>query len=150
MFGPAGHAYVYFSYGMHHCLNVVCGRDGVAGAVLLRAGEVVAGENGARARRDAGRSLTHPARDLARGPARLTQGLGVDLRHNGMDLCAAGATVHVRQGSAPAASRIRTGPRVGVSGPGGDGTAYPWRFWIEGESSVSAYRPGRVVAPRPR
>jgi len=74
MFGPAGFLYCYFTYGMHWCANVVCGPDGVATAVLLRAGEVVRGVDVARSRRPAARSL----RDLARGPARLAQSLGLD------------------------------------------------------------------------
>lgn len=145
MFGAPGHAYVYLSYGMHHCMNVVCGPDGVAGAVLLRAGEVVAGQTQARERRDAVRAEPHPARDLTRGPARLTQALGVDRSHDGLDLCEILAEVSVHSDGVVEPSRIRTGPRVGVSGPGGDGTAYPWRFWIDGEPTVSAYRPGRVA-----
>lgn len=150
MFGAPGHAYVYFSYGMHHCLNVVCGSDGIASAVLLRAGEVLAGSAQARERRDAGRATAHPDRDLARGPARLTQALGVDLSHDGLDLCAPGAELYLQQSRPPSSTRLRTGPRVGVSGPGGDGSAYPWRFWIEDEPSVSTYRPGRIVTARRR
>ncbi len=146
MFGPPGHAYVYFSYGMHHCVNVVCEPEGRAGAVLLRAGEVIHGEDQARERRDVGRTVRHPRQNLARGPARLTQALGVDLGHNGLDLCGPSAELYIEGGPAVPASRIRTGARVGVSGPGGDGTTYPWRFWIDGEPTVSTYRPGRVAA----
>ena len=72
MFGPAGHLYVYFTYGMHHCANVVCGPEGVASAVLLRAGEIVAGEGLALARRTTSKS----PKDLASGPARLATALG--------------------------------------------------------------------------
>lgn len=143
MFGPPAHLYVYFSYGMHWCCNVVCGPDGEASAVLLRAGEVVAGEQSARARRDAGRSRPHPRRDLARGPARLAASLGLDRVHDGADLLAPSAPVRVRvRGSGP--ERVEQGPRVGVSGPGGDGTAYPWRFFLVGDPTVSAYRAGSV------
>ena len=81
MFGPPGHLYVYFSYGMHHAANIVCGPDGVASGVLLRAGEVVEGIETARLRRRGSRD-----RDLARGPARLCQALGIDLAHDGADL----------------------------------------------------------------
>src|SRR3954447_19039684 len=81
MFGPGGHAYVYFTYGMHFCMNVVCGGDGQASAVLLRAGEVVAGIDTARARRPGVRD-----RDLARGPARLTVALGIDRALDGADV----------------------------------------------------------------
>lgn len=144
MFGPPGHAYVYFSYGMHHCLNVVCEPDGVAGAVLLRAGEVLTGEQVVRGRRDTGRSRPHPHRDLARGPGRLGAALGLSVRDSGLDLCAPASPLQLWTGAAVEPARVRTGPRVGVSGAGGDGTAYPWRWWLDGEASVSDYRPGRV------
>ncbi|MGC1209355.1 MAG: DNA-3-methyladenine glycosylase [Ornithinimicrobium sp.] len=141
MFGEAGRAYVYFSYGMHHCLNVVCGRCGTAGAVLLRAGEVVDGEMSARRRRDRGRNTPHPHRDLARGPARMTSALGVDLEQNGIDLCDPESALRLEVGLVMDRVAVSAGPRVGVSGPGGDGSAYPWRFWITGDPTVSAYRP---------
>ncbi|MEI2764726.1 MAG: DNA-3-methyladenine glycosylase [Dermatophilaceae bacterium] len=136
MFGPPGRLYVYFTYGMHWCANLVCGPDGTASAVLLRAGEVVEGVATARTRRASG-----PDRDLARGPARLTVALGIVGEHNGVDVTDPAGPVHVQPPTAPV-GRVCRGPRVGVSGPGGDGAAYPWRFWIEGEASVSAYRPG--------
>ena len=144
MFGPAGHLYVYFTYGMHWCVNIVTGTEGAASAVLLRAGQVVAGHDVA-ARRRAGIA----ERDWARGPARLARALGLGREDNGSDLC--GAEDEPRLDAAevrPDPTRVRTGPRVGVSGPGGDGTAYPWRFWIEDEPTVSAYRPGRRSARR--
>ncbi|WP_328823524.1 DNA-3-methyladenine glycosylase [Metallococcus carri] len=139
MFGPAGHLYCYFTYGMHTCCNYVCGPEGEAAAVLLRAGQVVEGLDLARERRAGARDV-----DLARGPARLTVALGITLSDNGIDLNAAGAQVRLtpRARSLPS-DRIRSGPRVGVSGPGGDGAAYPWRFWLDGEPSVSAYRVSR-------
>jgi DNA-3-methyladenine glycosylase len=139
MFGPAGHAYVYLSYGMHWCLNVVTGAPGAASAVLVRAGEVVEGLDLARARRPRA-----PARDLARGPARLTAALGVGREHGGADLCAAGSALRLEPGE-PSSGAVRSGPRVGVSGPGGDAERFPWRFWLDGDPTVSAYRPG---APR--
>jgi DNA-3-methyladenine glycosylase len=155
MFGPAGHLYVYFTYGMHWCANVVCGPDGTASAVLLRAGEVVEGLDVARARRPAARRDV----DLARGPARLATVLALDGTSTGVDLCAEpasgvgvwleAAATNDRRG---AARVVRTGPRVGVSGAGGSGEAYPWRFWLDGEPTVSDYRPGqprRRRAPRP-
>ena len=145
MFGPAGHLYVYFTYGMHFCANVVTGSDGFASAVLLRAGEVVAGHDLAAARRPGIRE-----RDWARGPARLTVTMGLSRPDNGADLCGAAAEPRILAPSTPIdPATIRTGPRVGVSGPGGDGTAYPWRFWLDGEPTVSAYRPG-VVRKRAR
>ncbi len=145
MFGPPGHLYVYFTYGMHYCANVVTGADGLASAVLLRAGEVIAGHELAAARRPG-----IPERDWARGPARLTVTMGLDRAHNGDDLCGRAAEPRIEPASAAIdPARIRTGPRVGVSGPGGDGTAYPWRFWLDGEPTVSAYRPGVVRTRRP-
>ncbi|TWP33337.1 DNA-3-methyladenine glycosylase [Leekyejoonella antrihumi] len=138
MFGPPGHLYVYFTYGMHHCMNVVLSPEGEASAVLLRAGAVVDGLATARSRR--GRSSD---RDLARGPARMTKCLAIDLSHNGSTIGSTGAGFVLGPAVAVDADSIRCGPRVGLSGPGGDGTAYPWRFWIDGEPSVSAYRPAK-------
>ena len=135
MFGPPGHLYVYFSYGLHWCVNVVCGQQGTASAVLLRAGEVVEGHGLARSRRRSASS----DRDLARGPARLAAALGLDGSYDGTVL---GGSVAV-SGEAAVAD-TRTGPRVGVSGPGGDGARFPWRFWLDEEPTVSAYRPGIV------
>jgi DNA-3-methyladenine glycosylase len=143
MFGQAAHLYVYFSYGMHWCCNVVCGTEGEASAVLLRAGQVVAGMEVARERRDAGRSRPHPERDLARGPARLAATLGLGREHDGLDLLDPASPVVVRLADHPGGP-VAQGPRVGVSGEGGDATSYPWRFWLEGEPTVSAYRPGAV------
>jgi DNA-3-methyladenine glycosylase len=139
MFGPAGRLYVYFTYGMHHCANIVTGAAGTASAVLLRAGEVVAGHELAAARRPGVRE-----RDQARGPANLATTLGLTRAHDGLSLVGARAGGRVE----PPETRVdlaavRTGPRVGVSGAGGDGTAYPWRFWLEGEPTVSAYRAAR-------
>ncbi len=146
MFGAAGHLYVYFTYGMHWCANLVCGPTGEASAVLLRAGEVVAGREEAAARRE-----RIPERDWARGPARLATTLGLNGDHTGLDICMPGGPVVVR---APAehvpAARIRVGPRVGVAGAGGDAAAYPWRFWIDGERTVSTYRPAKPRVRRPR
>jgi DNA-3-methyladenine glycosylase len=145
MFGPAGHLYVYFSYGMHWCTNVVCGPEGEASAVLLRAGEVVAGEDVA-ARRRAGIAR----RDWARGPARLAATLALTGEQSGLDACVPRGRARFH---APvehlATTRIRTGPRVGVSGVGGDAAAYPWRFWLDGEPTVSTYRPAKPRVRRP-
>lgn len=143
MFGPPGFVYVYFSYGMHWCANLVCGPDGHASAVLLRAGEVVTGHALARQRRPAARS----DRDLARGPARLAACLGLVGEHSGDDVCAPGSHLRVLAGSPVPRQRVRTGPRVGVSGAGGDAVAHPWRYWAVGEPTVSAYRP---AVPRRR
>ncbi|MFN2626242.1 MAG: DNA-3-methyladenine glycosylase [Mycobacteriales bacterium] len=131
MFGPAGHAYVYFTYGMHWCLNLVCGPPGEASAVLLRAGAVVAGGELARSRRPGS-----PDRDLARGPARLTKALGIDGTWDGTDLVRGALTVHA--GERHPMDVVRNGPRVGVAG---DGALTPWRFWLD-DPAVSVYRPG--------
>jgi DNA-3-methyladenine glycosylase len=142
MFGPGGFVYVYFSYGMHWCMNLVCGPAGDASAVLLRAGEVVAGLELAQARRTTAR-VPH---DLARGPARLTSALGVDKAYDGADATDPGSALRLLPGAGPrpARRRVRRGPRVGVAGEGG---VRPWRFWIDGEPSVSVYRP---AVPRRR
>ncbi len=131
MFGEAGHLYAYFTYGMHVCINVVCGVEGVASAVLLRAGEVVDGIETARMRRSSART----DRDLARGPARLASALGVPLAANGADLLAAPFALHLPD--APVSHLA--GPRVGVSGAGG-GAHYPWRFRVPDDPTVSPYR----------
>jgi DNA-3-methyladenine glycosylase len=169
MFGPPGHAYVYFTYGMHFCVNLVCLPEGTASAVLLRAGRVIDGEPLARARRTA---PGPEGRDLARGPARLCQALGIGREQNGADVCDPASRLRVRwpagagagageragtgsagpagtglagpAGAGPAelaGAAISSGPRVGVSAAGDR----PWRFWITGDPTVSAYRP---YAPR--
>ena len=160
MFAGGGHVYAYFTYGMHTCVNLVCGPAGRAGALLLRAGEVVEGADVALERRRGGRpERSIPHRDLARGPARLAQALGVTLADSGSllasvddrgagDLGADGLRLELQPAAAP--PRVARGPRVGVAGPGG-GTAYPWRFWLEGEPTVSVYRAAvrrRGAAPR--
>lgn len=142
MFGPAGHLYVYFTYGMHYCANVVCGSEGLATGLLLRAGEVVDGIEVARRRR--GRPRTDL--DLARGPARLAQALGLDRSVDGADVFCPPLKLELPPVPVPA-DHYRTGPRVGVSGPGGL-EGYPWRFWLPEERSVSRYRPGRSVERR--
>ena len=148
MFGRAGHLYVYFTYGMHWCANIVCGDEGAASAVLLRAGEVVDGEDVAAGRREGIRR-----RDWARGPARLATTLALAGAHTGLDACADDSDVVLRAPSVCVdLSSVRTGPRVGVSGAGGDGDAHPWRFWLADEPSVSVYRPApnRPTTPRTR
>ena len=132
MFGPPGRLYVYFSYGVHWCANVVVGPEGRGSAVLLRAGEVVEGEELARSRRAAARV----ARDLARGPARLTQALAIGPDDKGAHLLDPDSSVRLHRGSAPAA--VAAGPRVGIS----LATDLPWRFWDPAAPSVSVFRPG--------
>jgi DNA-3-methyladenine glycosylase len=161
MYGPPDYAYVYFTYGMHFCVNVVCMPEGTAEAVLLRAGRVIAGEPLARERRTprrpaaaatretAGRSVL-AARDLARGPARLCQALAIDRSQNGADLSDPASPLRlrgnesdVRQDERP---EISVGPRVGVSA----GADTNWRFWLAGDPTVSAYRPAKARARQPR
>jgi len=157
MYGPPGHAYVYFTYGMHFCMNFVCLPEGAANGILLRAGRVTAGEEIARARRAArprrprvpaaampatalSPSEVPPpalaARDLARGPARLCQALDIDRDLNGADACDPASPLRIRAGSGAEGRPIRSGPRVGVS----RAAEIPWRFWFDGDLTVSAYR----------
>ncbi|MEU7018789.1 DNA-3-methyladenine glycosylase [Streptomyces sp. NPDC046385] len=141
MFGPPGHAYVYFTYGMWHCLNLVCGPEGHASGVLLRAGEILSGTEQARKRRLSARYDT----ELAKGPARLATALDVALSLNGTDTCGGpDAPLSLLTGTPAPPDRIRSGPRTGV---GGDGAPHPWRFWIDGDRTVSPYR---AHAPRKR
>jgi DNA-3-methyladenine glycosylase len=133
MFGPPGHVYVYFTYGMWHCLNFVCGPEGTASGVLLRAGRITAGADLARARRPTSRKDS----DLAQGPARLATALSVDRALNGADAIAPGGPFHVLTGTPPDPDAVRTGPRTGVGGAGAD---HPWRYWIAGDPTVSPYR----------
>lgn len=134
MFGPAGHLYVYFVYGMHFCINVVCMTDGVPGAVLLRGGEVVEGAELATQRRPAARKHAQ----LASGPARLAGSLGITREHNGIDLTAPESSIRLYRGEPVDEDDVRTGPRVGVS----TATELPWRSWIDGSEAVSNYRRG--------
>ncbi|WP_127473562.1 DNA-3-methyladenine glycosylase [Microbacterium sulfonylureivorans] len=146
MWGEPGHLYVYLSHGIHSCVNVVCGPVGVAGGILLRGGEVIEGADAAARRRPAARS----ARDLARGPGRLGDAVG--LRHpvhDGIDAIAGdpwhGAIARLRLLTEPLAE-VAAGPRVGVAGAAGT-AAFPWRFWIDGDPTVSAFRWGRGAGP---
>jgi DNA-3-methyladenine glycosylase len=144
MFGEPGHVYVYFTYGMHFCANLVCELPGDASAVLLRAGWIVEGTDLAVARRSVSVGPPRPdGRALARlasGPARLCQALGVARAQNGADACSPESALRVY---APAgfagvpADQIAAGPRVGVS----SAAEVQWRFWVAGDKAVSAYRP---------
>jgi len=169
MFGEPGHAYVYFTYGMHFCVNLVCLPAGTASAVLLRAGRVIEGASLAAARRSAAGQRDAPGpeggadgagraiggngmsaaaaaaaglRDLARGPARLCRALGIDRMLDGADVCDPASPLRI-SGRAAELPAVRSGPRVGVSRAAG----IPWRFWITGEPTVSPYR---AHAPRRR
>jgi DNA-3-methyladenine glycosylase len=125
---------VYFVYGMHFCANVVSLTDGVPGAVLLRAGEVVDGLEVARSRRPASRSDA----ELAKGPARLTSVLGLERGDNGVDLTDPSSPVRLYAGERAPSERILAGPRVGVA----VAMDVPWRFWLDGSPAVSVYRRG--------
>ncbi|MDQ2699078.1 MAG: DNA-3-methyladenine glycosylase [Actinomycetota bacterium] len=143
MFGPPGHVYAYFNYGLHHAVNLVTSAEGSPRGCLVRAGEVVAGEELARERRShTPRKQPVKHRDLARGPGRVAQALGATLADDGADLW--GGQWSFLVPLEPAAFTVATGPRVGVSGEAG---AFPWRYWIAGDPTVSAYRPGRGVIP---
>lgn len=132
MFGPPGRLYVYFTYGMHHCANLVCHPPGEPGGILLRAGEVIEGAETVRERRGPVRDA-----DLARGPARLCSALGIDLTMNG--------TSDFEVDLAPEETWSRTdvaaGPRVGLR----LAAERPWRFWIAGDPTVSRYRPAKKL-----
>ncbi|HTX62189.1 MAG TPA: DNA-3-methyladenine glycosylase [Acidimicrobiales bacterium] len=137
MFGPAGLLYVYFSYGMHWCANVVCGEEGVACAVLLRALEPVAGTGEMAAARAAHRRASGPPpeRDLCRGPANLTRALGIGKEHDGVDLLSPSSPVRLVDDGVPPPSgaALAQGPRIGIS----RATELEWRFWIAGNRYVS-------------
>ena len=136
MFGPAGHLYTYFVYGMHWCANVVTGPDGVASAVLLRAGRVVDGVGLARTRRAAAGRRTPTDEHLARGPAGLATVLGLSGASNGSDLVGDARPIRLLHGAPPPAGAIGVGPRVGVVAAADE----PQRFWVIGDSTVSAFR----------
>ena len=140
MFGPGGRAYVYFTYGMHWCLNVVTGPADVAGAVLLRGGEVIDGESVAMQRR--GPKSTR--RDLARGPARLSTALGVTGELDGVDLLLPRSPLRLVLAESPAAE-VMSSARTGVAGAG---AATPWRFYLADEPTVSPYRPAKERSAR--
>jgi len=135
MFGPAGHLYCYFTYGMHWCANIVCGTDGVASAVLLRAGEIIAGHHIARARRPKTRRDT----DLAQGPARLASCLGLGRATNGLDLLDPTSPVRLEYVPSRRPRGTESGPRIGIS----RAVEHPWRFWLADNPTVSR-------TPRPR
>jgi DNA-3-methyladenine glycosylase len=133
MFGPPGHAYVYFVFGMHWCLNITCGEPDRPAAVLLRAGAVVDGELAARARR----GELVPFRDLARGPARLATALGIDAGASGTSMLDGAGPLQLTPPVKPVVDDdVESGPRVGVAAA----HDVPWRFWLRGDPTVSPYR----------
>lgn len=134
MFGPPGHLYVYFVYGMHFCANVSCLPDGEPGAVLLRAGELLTDPGVARERRPTARRDA----DLARGPARLAALLGLRREDDGTDVTDPASRVRLRVGTPLGPDLVRSGPRVGVAAA----AELPWRYWVDGSPAVSPYRVG--------
>ncbi|TFC80976.1 DNA-3-methyladenine glycosylase [Cryobacterium sp. TMS1-20-1] len=142
MFGPAGHLYCYFTYGMHHAVNLVAGQPAQPYGCLIRAGDVLEGADIARSRREIKpRKVPLLDRSLARGPGCVAQSFGASLADDGDDLFGGQWTFFVPDDGAFVPHL--TGPRVGVSGPGGSATDFPWRFWLADAPSVSAYKPGR-------
>lgn len=149
MWREPGHLYVYLSHGIHSCVNVVSGPEGVAGGILLRAGEVIEGWDAATRRRSE-RGVVRSERQLTSGPGRLGDAVG--LRHpvhDGIDAITgaalAGATARLEL-LAVSEVAIASGPRVGVAGTAGT-SVFPWRFWIAGDPTVSAFRWGRGAGP---
>ena len=132
MFGPPGHLYVYFTYGMHWCANAVCGDHGEGVAVLLRAAVPASGLEEMRARRPAARR----DRDLCRGPARLCQAFGIDRAHDGADLVTADRGITIVDDGTPPPDDPAVGVRIGLSA----GADLPWRWWVAGDPHCS--RPG--------
>jgi len=131
MFGPAGHLYVYRSYGIHWCANIVCGLDGVAAAVLIRALEPVAGIDAMYTDRPTARRVT----DLASGPGKLCAALGITGDDGGTDLCARVGAICLEAGEPPD-EPVWRGPRVGISAA----VDHPWRFWLARNPHVSGPR----------
>lgn len=149
MWGEPGHLYVYLSHGIHSCVNVVCGPEGQGDGVLLRAGEVVSGAEAVALRRGVDLPLRSTSlRDLARGPGRLGQAVGLrHPLHDGIDAIT-GEELHGARAElwlGPQRDDVVSGPRVGVAGVAGT-AAFPWRFWIEAEPTVSPFRWGRGAA----
>lgn len=131
MFGRPGHLYVYLTYGMHHCMNAVTGREGEGMAVLLRAAQPIEGVDVMRARR--GRESVG---ELCSGPAKLCEAFGVDRSFDGADLVR-GDELWIAEGTPVSDARIVAGPRVGIR----VGTEHAWRFSVADDPFVSRGRP---------
>ena len=135
MYMPAGHAYVYLVYGMHHCFNVVSGSDGAPEAVLVRAVEAMAGISTMRSRRGLNGG---PEDRLAAGPGRTCQALDIDLRHDGIDLLDGRDLWLATDGSEPLSDeQVVTGPRIGVDFAGPEWASRPWRFGVAASPALS-------------
>lgn len=140
MFGPAGHLYVYFTYGMHWCCNPVCGEAGDGVAVLIRALQPLTGIEAMRRVRP----RISQDRLLCSGPARLAQALGITGACDGLDLASAGSSLWIQSdGTAPPSSPV-VGPRIGIS----KGVDLPWRWHLPGNPFVSRAAPSKVAAAR--
>jgi DNA-3-methyladenine glycosylase len=127
IFGPPGHAYVYFIYGMYDCLNIVCEPEGIAGCVLIRALEPLSGLDQMRERRPAAKRNE----DLANGPGKLTRALGIKIGHNGADVTKGPITIHAPEKNERI--EIATSPRIGIT----KSVDLPLRFFIKDNRSVS-------------
>ncbi len=131
MFGPPGHAYIYFTYGMHWMFNVVTGEEGQANAVLLRALEPVEGEWLMAQHRQRSRP------EWTNGPAKLTQALAISRALHGANLFAPDGVIGIEDGSPVAATAVRTGPRIGLGKTPEPWLSIPWRYWVAGNPFVS-------------
>ena len=129
MYGPPGHAYVYFTYGMHWMLNVVAEREGFPAAVLLRA--IVPSEGLATMRR---LRFDRPDRILTDGPAKLTQALSIDRALNEHDLCAPDAVLFVEKAPAVPEAQVAYGPRIGLNNTPEPWKSKPWNFKVKSEA----------------
>ena len=134
MFGPPGHLYVYFTYGMHWCCNPVCGQDGEGVAVLLRA---LAPVDGIETMRKVRGPAARRERDLCSGPAKLCEAFGITSVDNGIDLVAGNGGLWIADDGTPPPERPGNGLRVGIT----RGAEHPWRWWVAGDPNVS--RAGR-------
>ncbi len=134
MYGPPGHAYVYFTYGMHWMLNFVTEAEGYPAAVLIRAILPVEGLDVIAARRD-GQPFAH----WTNGPAKLCQALGIDGRHNGLDLCAPQSEIFVQVGESIPDSAVTIGPRVGLNNVPEPWKSIAWRFRIQSADFTGVY-----------
>ena len=158
MFGPPGYLYVYFTYGMHHCANVVCCPDGEAGAVLIRALAPLGGLEVMAARRFGGREPATASRlsdgiqareargwrgeDLCSGPAKLCQAFGLDRDADGFDLVGGSDGIVLLDDGTPPPEKPSSGPRIGLARSCA-ARDEPWRWWVPGDLCVSGRRSGR-------
>ncbi|MGB3414948.1 MAG: DNA-3-methyladenine glycosylase [Microbacteriaceae bacterium] len=154
MFGAAGHIYCYFTYGLHHAINLVCSDIDQPYGCLIRAGEIVIGADLARSRRERlPRKHPIPEAGLARGPGNVTQSFAVTLKNDGDDLFSSSVETGLEDYASwqfllpetPPQNEILKGPRIGVNGEGGNPERFPWRFWLDNEPSVSASRTAKPL-----